>query len=283
MGKLRISTGLVLHDLPVGDVWDYMRRALDFHKAAGFDAGDLSLNLYTNLLGEKTPEMLERGMKYAEQIGLPIELCHLPFNIYNSPQEVFDARLSLGIDCAKQLGIKAAAIHPPTDTLPLSAYDPKQQHEQAVRLLAPHAEHAARLGVQLALENMRPLILPEPYHRYCMKAEELCAVADELGMGVCWDFGHANIAGAKQSEELAIVGKRLKMLHVNDNHGTIDVHLPPWMGKIDWADAMKGLADIGFDGLLNYELIAVNVPVELRESYTRYAMEAAHKLNELIG
>ena len=107
MGKLRISTGLVLHDLPVGDVWDYMRRALDFHKAAGFDAGDLSLNLYTNLLGEKTPEMLERGMKYAEQIGLPIELCHLPFNMYNSPQEVFDARLSLGIDCAKQLDFVA--------------------------------------------------------------------------------------------------------------------------------------------------------------------------------
>lgn len=283
--QLRISSGLVMHANPVGDVWDYMRRGFDFHQRMGFDAVDLSLNLYTNLLGEKTLEMVERGLAYSQEIGLPIELCHLPFLTETGAEERahFDARMHMGIECAKRLGVKYAAIHPDlSSTLPLTRYNRQEQHDRVMKALEPYAEHAAKAGVRLALENMRPLLLSEPYHRYCSQPDELCAVADALGLDVCWDFGHANIAGLKQSDALACVGKRLKMLHVNDNFGTEDVHLAPWLGRIDWADAMKGLSAVGFDGLLNYELIAVNVPLELRPAYTRYAVEAAQKLNAML-
>ena len=33
-----------------------------------------------------------------------------------------------------------------------------------------------------------------------------------------------------------------------------DEHLMPFHGNIDWAEAMAGLADIGYDGDLTYEI-----------------------------
>lgn len=282
--KLRISSGLVLHSVPTGDVLDYMRKGFDFHKEIGFDAVDLSLNLYTNLMGDQVEKAAEAALQYSHKIGLPIELCHLPFRTDDDhePDEHFSIRMRRAIDCAKLLGVQYAAIHPESSTLPLEGYNEQAQYDRAMKALAPAADYAAKAGVNLALENMRPLILKEPFHRYCQNPEELCRVADETGIGVCWDFGHAHIAGLKQSEALAYVGKRLKMLHVNDNHGALDVHLSPWLGTIDWADAMKGLSDIGFDGLFNYELIAARVPQELREDYARYAMAAAHRLVSML-
>ena len=85
--------------------------------------------------------------------------------------------------------------------------------------------------------------------------EELCDVADTLGIGICWDFGHANISGVKQSKGLAYVGKRLKVLHVNDNFAGDDIHILPFTGNVDWRDAMHGLALSEFDGLRKNEEI----------------------------
>ena len=284
MKNLRISSGLTLHSFPTDDPFEYIRQGLEYHKRAGFDAVDLSLNFYTNLLGDRPQPILERALDYANSIGMPIELTHLPFTTESKPEDPahFSARMHLGIDCAKLLGVAYAAIHPATPTLPMDQYDRKQQFEAVVADLAPYVEHAKRIGVNLAVENMRPLILPVPYHRYCSQADELCEVADALDIGCCWDFGHAHISGVKQSEGLACVGERLKMLHINDNHAAIDVHLAPWLGTIDWADAMQGLSAIGFEGLLNYEIIATNQPAAVREAYGHYLVDAAKELRRLL-
>ena len=117
-----------------------------------------------------------------------------------------------------------------------------------------------------------------PVHRYCQEPEELCEVADALGIGVCWDFGHAHINAQKQSEALAYVGSRLKVVHVNDNFAYGDDHIPPFCGSIDWKDAMKGLADIGFAGLLNYEVQTYQVPPSAREAFANYLIQAAREM-----
>ena len=104
-----------------------------------------------------------------------------------------------------------------------------------------------KYGVNIVVENMRPVPKFTPVHRYCQEPEELCRVADKLGIGICWDFGHANLAALRQSKALETVGSRLKMLHVNDNRGIDDDHLPPLFGTVDWRDAMHGLALAGFD------------------------------------
>lgn len=92
------------------------------------------------------------------------------------------------------------------------------------------------------------------------------------------DFGHAHINGLKQSEALAYVGSRLKVLHVNDNFAGDDIHLPPFVGKVDWQDAMQGLSEVGFKGLLNYEISTAGKPAGVREAFTKYLIDAAKEL-----
>lgn len=282
--KLRVCTK-VIPRYRSDDVKENIRRGFDFQKKMGFEALDFELNHYTHVLGDRVMEAAEYALAYSEQIGLPIELCHLPFRTddQGEPDDHFFGRMYHAIDCAQLLQVTCAAIHPESSALPVEGYDIRKQHERSVRMLAPSADYAAKHGVTLAVENMRPLFLAVPTHRYCQTAEELCTVADEMGIGVCWDFGHGHIAGLKQSEALAHIGKRLQMIHINDNHAMQDVHLLPWMGTIDWADAMKGLADIGYQGLFNFELNTSRVPIELCEAYARYTMGAAEKLLELLG
>jgi len=121
-----------------------------------------------------------------------------------------------------------------------------------------------------------------PVHRYCQNPDELCDIADALGIGICWDFGHANInakgSGIPQSEALAYVGSRLKVLHVNDNVAEDDLHLPPFIGNTDWKDAMKGLASTGFNGLFNYELGTARIASSLRDDFARYIVDAAKEI-----
>jgi sugar phosphate isomerase/epimerase len=101
-------------------------------------------------------------------------------------------------------------------------------------------------------------------------------------MGICWDFGHANISGVPQSEGLAYVGKRLKVIHVNDNGGIEDEHILPFTGNVDWRDAMHGLALAEYEGLFNFELNLSKVPAGMRKAYTAYVLEAAKELMSYI-
>ena len=103
-----------------------------------------------------------------------------------------------------------------------------------------------------------------------------------MGIGICWDTGHAHINGIKQSEALKYIGSRLKTLHLNDNFGEDDIHLAPFMGTIDWADVMQGLGAIGYDGLLNFEPRTCGKTAELRKAYGEYMFTAAQDLMQMI-
>lgn len=285
MKKLRISSGINLHSFPKDDIFEYIRQGLMFHKKVGFDAADFSCRLI-DLMGENWQQGIDTVLQDSEKIGVRFEVCHLPFGVKigGTEEEVapFNASVHRSIDAAKQLGVDFAVLHPNTTTVPRLSFDKQQQYDDVMAHLSPFAEHAAKIGLNIVVENMRPVPQIFPFHRYCAEPEELCTIADALGIGICWDFGHANIAGLRQSEALTYVGSRLRMLHVNDNFAWDDNHVAPFMGKIDWADAMKGLSIVGFDGLLNFELSAARIPDCARESFANYVVNVAGELCSLI-
>jgi sugar phosphate isomerase/epimerase len=82
---------------------------------------------------------------------------------------------------------------------------------------------------------------------------QLIAQFDGGEFGVCLDTGHANLSGDIYDLPRQI-GGRLKVLHVHDNHGDRDDHLPPGRGRIDWAFLMQRLAEQKFEGPLILEL-----------------------------
>lgn len=278
MKQLRVSSGFNLHCHEGEDFVDYIKKGLRFMKEIGFDASDFSmkqLDLTTDGWRAQVEQLLAAG----EACGIRFELCHLPFGSVKAVmQDSFGEKMHNAIDAAVALGVKHAVMHPNTTTLPVLQQNRAALFESVMAHLTPFVEHAKRVGLDVVVENMRVVPDMRLSHRYCQDPDELCDVADALGIGVCWDFGHAHLSGLKQSEALAYVGKRLKVLHVNDNAAIDDEHLPPFLGGVDWRDAMHGLALAHFEGLFNFELSASKIPSAMRRQFATYVRAAATEL-----
>ena len=72
------------------------------------------------------------------------------------------------------------------------------------------------------------------------------------------DTGHTNKASRfgfpKPPEAIRQLGADITVLHLNDNDTLTDQHKIPMTGTIDWADTMRALEDIGYNGIYNMEL-----------------------------
>ena len=246
-----------------------------------------SLDPYCNYYNAEESEEFNTDVsgKYSG-IGIKFEVCHLPFSlkIMTDPSYIpkFEKDVYNAIDAARMLGAEYAVMHPNTVSVPAESFNRTKCYDEVMSHLSPFVNYANKMNVRIAVENMRVVHKPYPTHRYCQDPDELCDIADALGTAVCWDFGHANIGGLCQSESIKYVGSRLKVLHVNDNTGADDDHMPPFIGRIDWRDAMKGLSEIGFKGLFNYEIETGRVPALLRDSLAEYLVNAAKEIISYI-
>lgn len=286
MKKLCISSDFNLCYRTTEGISEYIKEGLLFFKENGFDAANFGMGML-DLLSDGWQELVENAVIDSNEIGVKFEICHLPFLGGGGMKDaeymsIFDKKMYNSIDAAVLLGAKYAVVHPNAPTVPMIVYDAKAQYDSVMKHLAPYAEYASKVGLDIVIENMRVIHGMRHSHRYCQTPEELCEVADALGIGVCWDFGHANISGVKQSEGLAYVGKRLKVLHVNDNTGIDDDHVAPFMGSVDWRDAMHGLALCEFDGLFNYEIKVHRQPASTRVSFAKYLVDVANELMTYI-
>ena len=286
MKKLQISAAMNLCPRKAEQsAVEYVRDSIRFYRENGFDTADFG----TTLLDLSSPEawkpQVEEIMKDATEQGFDFYMGHLPFMGGVSKNEAvmtdFKNKMHNAIDAAAALGLKYAVMHPNAANFPLVKYDHDEQRNTTLELLSPFVEHANRVGLNVVVENMRVQSGKMQCHRYCMTAEELCDLADTLGIGICWDFGHAHLSGLKQSKALEYVGNRLKVVHVNDNGGIEDDHVLPFAGGVNWKDAMHGLALTGFDGPLNFEL-SVRTPAELRSAHARFICEIADMLMSYI-
>jgi sugar phosphate isomerase/epimerase len=131
--------------------------------------------------------------------------------------DTFNAWLLTAVEAAAFVGVRWAVVHPHTFTVQ-TGYEEQIERRNTLEHLLPVVRRAKEVGLGLCVENMRGPHRDSIAQRYCAMPESLCELVDTLAyetgadIGVCWDTGHANIAGHKQSEALMAVGKRLKML-----------------------------------------------------------------------
>ena len=283
---MKISSTTNLYSNEKKGTAEYVKKEIAFQKEQGFDAIDLDL-CSVDYLAEDWQKNIEEMAEAASAQGMKFEICHLPFiqagaKLEGEAYEIFKTRKMRAIEAAKTVGAGYAVMHPNAATKIQKTYDRKAEYDSVMQYLSPFADYSARLGVNLVVENMRVIPTAVASHRYSQSPDELCDVADALGIGVCWDFGHANISGLRQSEALDYVGKRLKVLHINDNFGIGDDHVPPFIGNIDWEDAMHGLSLVGFDGLMNFGISTGKIPNELRPALAKYLIDTAKILQTYI-
>jgi sugar phosphate isomerase/epimerase len=115
--------------------------------------------------------------------------------------------------------------------LPNESFSEKK-FESAMTSIEHLRAFAKPLGVRILLENI-PNDLSTP-----SRLMEMIHTAHFDDVGICFDFGHANMMGS-MSEAFEIVRQQVRSTHVHDNNKVQDSHLWPGEGNINWKEAME--------------------------------------------
>jgi sugar phosphate isomerase/epimerase len=109
----------------------------------------------------------------------------------------------------------------------------------------------------------------------------LCRLIEEdledLDVGVCLDYGHANLLG-DVVEAIETISGHLATTHVHDNAGKRDDHLVPFAGRIDWDVAMMSTQKVGYDGVFMLEVAGTGDPIQV----LKRAATARERLEKLL-
>jgi len=183
------------------------------------------------------------------------------------------------IEMTSELGGDAVVLH-----LPEGRVTGGDDWKKFARRSLDELETAARsAGVRVALEN-----LPTPGHMEAMMG--LCEEYPPEFLGICYDSGHGNMAGngldlLEQVAEMAEKGgeSRLAALHLHDNFGSKDEHLPPFWGNIEWRRVMSILKAAGYRKPLCLECSIRHSGHKTDREFLQDAMTAGKRLIDLKG
>lgn len=257
---------------------------IDYMSDMGFDGVDMSFDSLS-ATDDGYAGVAYATSRRAEQKGLEIPSCHLPFYMPNPEDATLMSRFSndlrAGIDTASKMKIPLAVIHP------IAHHAVRSDRERWIRanidFLSPLNQYAKMRGVELCIENMASTSEEENDHLFGSSAEEILTLANTIGTSVCWDFGHANVS-RRPTGEFEIFGDKLKTVHAHDNNSFCDSHDIPFEGTVDWNTVAQTLAKMGYDGYINVEIRAWDAPSDKfsRDDIGRRAEFAGKKLAKLV-
>lgn len=142
-------------------------------------------------------------------------------------------------------GARLVNVHPDAGIRLVGAEQSTAWNVEAFR----HLAHVAAMhGLQLMIEN-----LPEGYHTL-----DLLRPLMEAGplIGFHLDIAHAQVRGNRTHEFLTAFGERLVHVHLSDNTGRADDHLPLGAGRLDWKRLVRALKRAGYDGTITLEVFS---------------------------
>lgn len=239
--KLAVSTLFCLHKPIVEALADLL--LLDTANIELVDAGPHALN------GERVQTLLDlkdsRGLDYS--IHAPYADMNLAADDPHMREAVIQ-RLETTMNWASQLEARAVVFHPGNSTA-MERVDPGMAWSLNLETIRRVLDVADELGVQALIENV-----PEPFPFVMKSADDFSRFFDELGTdaGMVLDVAHANIRG-ETPEFIRRFSSRIRHVHVSDNQGDLDTHLPIGDGAIDWDGTIRALKDIGYDDWVTIE------------------------------
>lgn len=282
MGKITVCAPSRIYEDYPGGRFSYTAM-VDYFEKIGFCAIDMSFESLPRF-DDSRNAVLYSVAKRAKEKNIDIPVCHLSFYMPDPRDAALMAKYSLelksNIDVAALMGISLAVVHP------IAWYSRDVKYGDWVRanmsFLSPLAEYARGKGIKLCLENMPSDREASDNHLYGSCALNISSLAEKLGIGICWDVGHANISGYKQSEQMEILKGKIDVLHIHDNggKGMKDAHKLPFDGTVDWQDVAFGMRCSDFAGLLDVEVTAWALPSDeqTRSAFGGRALSTAKKL-----
>ncbi len=158
------------------------------------------------------------------------------------------------IEWSAAIGATHMVLHTHQFASPIFLREVSQRHAR---------ENVAKLG-RIAEEH-RVILLVENigfHDKMLFDQEEFVRLFDEIPtIKALLDVGHAHINGWDIPRVIQDLGEHLQAVHLHDNDGARDLHLPIGEGTIDWAGIWEVLGQLRhpWRAILEYE---VDTPVE---------------------
>ncbi|HKM43261.1 MAG TPA: sugar phosphate isomerase/epimerase family protein [Limnochordia bacterium] len=199
-----------------------------------------SLNVRTR---EAAFEEIKASIDFARSIGASIVVVHPVFGILGMPE-----------------GKWSKEYHPPKR----EAENLSRQEALLVRAVKDLADYAP--DVMLCLEN---LVYPHEIYRSSEDMAELIRKINRSNVGITLDVGHATVCGHKPADFLNLLQDDVFHVHLHDNDGVIDQHLPLGEGIIDYVEVLDSLKSMGYQGVVTFEFM-----LEDPGSYRKYVQQS---------
>lgn len=200
---------------------------------------------------------VERAAGRIRELGMEAYSFHAPFDPQIDITALEEDRRNHARDeileaaeAAAALEVRHFVIHPGPEEERSRAGDQRiRRLENAAGVLDQVATRCRRLGIGFVIENM----LPHLMFGNTSDMLWIMGAIEEIDVGTCLDTGHAHLTGDIYRVMYKLSG-HLQMIHLNDNRGDGDDHLPPGQGRIDWNRLLSKLAETGFKGGMILEL-----------------------------
>ncbi len=155
--------------------------------------------------------------------------------------------------------VNLAVVHPGYLS-PYGAQVPYEAYQTNLASLAEICDFAADFGILVAVENMPDF--PKIFGKYPDEMQEMLGAVGSHNVGFTFDVGHANTVGLID-EFLDQLGDRISHVHIHDNMGEKDEHLPLGEGTVDWKSVMEKLSD--YKGIFVTEMSSIEEGVKSLE------------------
>jgi sugar phosphate isomerase/epimerase len=210
--------------VPWAQIDDYLELVLDLDLAPEIAIKGPELDT----LDEELLDQVARSLA-AAQVRPTV---HAPFFDLNPGaldpliRQVTYQRLSQALAVAARLNAHLMVIHPGFDKWRYPNLD-QLWFSLAKEFFPPLLEQAAACDCRLAIENI--------YEETPDTLVQLLEAIDSQWFGHCFDAGHWQLFGKQpMADWLDVISSRLFHLHLHDNHGRADEHLPVGDGTIDF-------------------------------------------------
>ena len=235
-----------------------------------FDFVNLNFCEIQELLDKENYEKIfNKLLNILKDTTIKFNIAHAPihypffFNNYYKRNDIniLENRILKAIDISKEVGVKRIVVHVGTYLDENYNYDMEKSIEHNIRYLEPFVEKAVENNILIAIENGTQMEKDEPkFKNTAPFIDELIKIVEYYNgkyekevLGICFDFGHANVAKLNIYSEIKKIGNMLKVTHIHDNYGT-DSHNQPFDGTIEWENVRNALTDINYDGELTSEV-----------------------------
>ena len=163
--------------------------------------------------------------------GIPLSVCEVERVRRIEAMDEFKR----AIDVAEELPFPRMVLHMGGSR---ETADPRKR-DAAFSTLEHLVLHAKHIGVTLCVENTLNEMSQPAYLRAFVDETRL------TGLRFNFDIGHAHLGDDAEADRIAKAFEPLRDLvasvHLHDNHGEKDEHLPPYDGSIDWENAVRVL------------------------------------------